>query len=145
MKKLITITLALLLAFSGSVALAASLWPASCSGYACVNNHLNDLNTRVNKAYVKTVVVSQPYDFGDQPMDIQTVTPCGLPGSSGFKGTVVGGGINIAGADGQPDSDWYIVTEYPTMMNSWSIHASTTVVGGEVPTVTTFAVCLKAS
>lgn len=162
MRKTIALAIALVM-LGGTAAVAAVAWPAACSGWTCVNSHMNDLDTRaddlkarVNKITArlsptepKTVVVEQDYVFDlTDPTNvpfITTVTPCGTPDPADdrpFKGWAISGGINIGGENAD---QWHIVSSGPpNMMNSWPVFATNPsyVDGDPLPTVSTFAICL---
>lgn len=134
----------------GAVAVSRAVsWPAGCSTNSCVNDHLNDLNTRVrslkNATFSKRVVVTDDYTF-DDPENlsyIETMVPCGLPGTADFRGWAISGGVSISGSNAD---QWHVYTSGPpSAMNSWHVvaHNPDYVSGDPLPTVTAFAICLK--
>jgi hypothetical protein len=158
MKKLMLV-LVLLFASAGGAAAAVTVtsaqkavnWPASCSTNACVNAHLNDLNSRLralkNNTFSDAVVVTYAYSFDpDNREYIQTVVPCGTPDpndSRPFKGWAISGGVTIGGSNAD---QWQVYTSGPpNAMNSWPImaHNPEYVDGDPLPDVTVFAICLK--
>lgn len=135
MKSKLILLVVVLVAFGGGAAFAAAAasWPASCSGYACVNNHLNDLNRRVKQAPTTFQLVEEQIavEKTGGGAVAQTIVSC--PAGT----TVVGGGVVINGED-----EWYLQNSAPTFMNGWDVKA----VGPATTTLTSIvgrAVCAK--
>ena len=150
MKKII-VMVAMLFLFGGTAAVAAAVWPATCTSNGCVNSHLNNLNTRVKglegTALTKRVVVTESYDFdAEYPWVIETLVACGTPDPTDdrpFKGWAVSGGLEI---QGETAEQWHIYSSGPpNLMNSWPVSARNMhyEAADPLPTVTAFAVCLK--
>ena len=152
MKKFVAAIVALFAVGGTGVAVAAVTWPATCSSYACVNRHLNELNARVARldrsTFSKTVVVSHRYVFSDPANldNISTVAPCGTPDPNDdrpFRGWAISGGLDISGPN---NWQWHLVSSGPpNAMNSWPLfaHDPYYMSGDPLPTVTVFAICLK--
>lgn len=156
MTKKLVLVIALVFAFAagagaavGAVAVSRAVpWPANCTTNACLNTHLNDLNTRVKSlnrsTFSKRVVVTDEVASDPEHPDfIETMVPCGQPGTDRFRGWAISGGLSIGGSNAH---QWQVYASGPpSAMNSWHLaaHNPEYVAGDPLPTVTAFAICLK--
>lgn len=148
--KTVVLMVALLFLLGGTAAVAAVVWPASCTSDACVNSHLNNLNSRVKGLEKATIsqprLVTESYEFEENPAIIEQMVACGTPDPTDdrpFRGWAISGGLDIQGENAE---QWHVFRSGPpNLMNSWQVGAYNPdyVPGDPLPTVTQWVLCLK--